>query len=60
MESLKLQKDEKDILILDSFSKNSYEEILHFIENFRKDNFNNMLNNINSINNIALDKLCNL
>ena len=55
-----ITKGRKDILILDSFSKNSYEEILHFIENFRRDNFNNMLNNINSINNIALDKLCNL
>lgn len=50
---------QKNILILDKFSKYDYSKIIDFTDNHQDDNFNAVLGNITAINKIALGKICN-
>ena len=51
-------KNQQNILFIDNFKKERYVEILEFINNVSYSNFNDLRNNINNINQIALNKIC--
>jgi len=53
-----ITKGQKNILILEDFSKDSYSEIVGFIDSHPSGDFDKVINSIHAVNSIALDELC--